>query len=56
LPSDHPLWSAPNLVLTPHIGGSSTAGWLPRAFELVGQQIGRLQRGEALHNIVDGDY
>ena len=22
LPADHPLWSAPNLLITPHVGGS----------------------------------
>ena len=34
LPADHPLWDAPNLLLTPHVGGG-TAGWDRRAYRLV---------------------
>ena len=34
LPEDHPLWRAPNLLLSPHVGGNSDAmdarGYTPR--------------------------
>ena len=30
LPSDHPLWSAPGVLISPHVGGNSSA-FLPRA-------------------------
>src|ERR1700735_4500916 len=44
LPADHPLWDAPNLLLTPHFAGDT----LPadrRAFALVGEQVNRYVRG-----------
>jgi len=55
LPDGHPLWSAPNLILTPHVGGSSPQ-FMARAIQLAGQQIRRMQAGEPLENIVTGDY
>lgn len=55
LPSGHPLWNAPNLVLTPHVAGG-TSGWERRAYRLVREQVLRLHRGEALHNIVGSGY
>ena len=55
LPRDHPLWDAPNLVLTPHVGGG-TRGWERRAYGLVGEQIRRLHAGEPLVNQVDHGY
>ncbi|HVW79274.1 MAG TPA: 2-hydroxyacid dehydrogenase [Alloacidobacterium sp.] len=55
LPEGHPLWSAPNLLLTPHVGGSSPL-FMPRAFDLVGAQVRRYINGEPLQNVVHGDY
>jgi phosphoglycerate dehydrogenase-like enzyme len=56
LPPDHPLWSAPNFLLTPHVA-SSTPLFLERAFELVARQVAHLQKGEPLENIVsDAGY
>ena len=55
LPADHPLWDAPNLMLTPHVGGG-TRGWERRAYHLVRAQILRLLRGEALVNQVAAGY
>lgn len=55
LPADHPLWDAPNLLLTPHFAGDT----LPadrRAFALVGEQVGRYVRGEPLVNVVKDGY
>ncbi|MGN9777763.1 2-hydroxyacid dehydrogenase [Micromonospora sp. H33] len=54
LPSDHPLWTMPNVLLTPHIAGS-VRGLLPRAYRLVGDQVRRFAAGEPLINaVVDG--
>lgn len=51
LPSDHALWRAPNCLITPHVGGDTTA-FEPRARRLVQDQLERLVRGEPLENIV----
>ncbi len=54
LPADNPLWTMPNVLLTPHVAGS-VRGLLPRAYRLVGDQIRRLSAGEPLDNqVVDG--
>lgn len=55
LPPDHPLWTAPGLLLTPHVAGS-VAGLLPRAYGLVGDQLRRYAAGAPLDNVVTGDY
>jgi len=52
LPEGHPLWSAPNLTLTPHVGGGTT-NFMPNAFGLVGDQVRRLAAGEALRFRID---
>lgn len=51
LPQDHPLWSAPGLLISPHVGGNSSA-FLPRARRLVADQLARLATGEELVNRV----
>jgi phosphoglycerate dehydrogenase-like enzyme len=54
LPGDHPLWTLPNVLITPHVGGS-VRGLPPRAYRLVGDQLRRFAAGEALINqVVDG--
>ena len=55
LPDGHPLWSAPNLLITPHVGGASSAMW-PRAHRVVREQLERYVRGEPLANQVTGAY
>ena len=55
LPSDHPLWRAPGLLLSPHVGGASSAMW-PRAHRLVREQLQRYADGEPLANVMTGDY
>ena len=55
LPTDHPLWKAPNLLIAPHVGGNSSAMW-PRAYKLVREQLHRFAAGEPLANVVTGDY
>ncbi|MFN2559849.1 MAG: 2-hydroxyacid dehydrogenase [Jatrophihabitans sp.] len=55
LPAGHPLWAAPNLVLTPHIGGG-THGWEDRAYRLVREQVLRYLAGQPLENLVENGY
>ena len=51
LPADHPLWSAPGVLISPHVGGNSSA-FEPRARRLVAAQIRRLRAGEPLDNLL----
>lgn len=51
LPAGHPLWSAPNCMITPHIGGS-TPEFIHRAFGFAAQQVRRFIAGEPLDNVV----
>jgi phosphoglycerate dehydrogenase-like enzyme len=51
LPDDHPLWSCPNLIITPHIGGSS-AQFAPRALSIAAGELRRYMSGEPLLNVV----
>ncbi|MEJ7834502.1 MAG: 2-hydroxyacid dehydrogenase [Nocardioides sp.] len=55
VPADSPLWSAPGLLLTPHVGGASSAMW-PRAHRLVRDQLHRYAAGEDLWNVMSGEY
>jgi phosphoglycerate dehydrogenase-like enzyme len=55
LPEDHPLWDAPNLLLTPHVGGASTA-MEPRSYALIREQLVRFAAGEPLRNVMTGEY
>jgi phosphoglycerate dehydrogenase-like enzyme len=52
LPADHPLWTMPNVLLTPH-----TAGHGPylddRRYDVLSENCGRFARGETLRNVVD---
>ena len=51
LPDDHPLWTAPGVLITPHIAGGTTA-MLPRMAALVRDQLERLRDGHSLRNVV----
>ncbi|WP_121256538.1 2-hydroxyacid dehydrogenase [Nocardioides ferulae] len=55
LPAESPLWSAPNLLISPHVGGASSAMW-PRAYRLVRDQLHRFAAGEPLANVMRGAY
>jgi phosphoglycerate dehydrogenase-like enzyme len=55
LPSDHPLWVAPGVIITPHVGGG-THGWQKRGYRLVREQIERFAAGEQLQNVVGKAY
>lgn len=55
LPEGHPLWSLPEVFLTPHMAGS-TPKLFERGFRLVHQQVARYVRGEPLQNVVTDGY
>lgn len=51
LPPGHPLWHAPGLLISPHVGGSTSA-FLPRAKRLLRGQLHRFVAGEPLENVI----
>ena len=51
LPPDHPLWSCPNLLISPHVGGDTSA-FGPRATSLVRDQLVRWAAGQELRNVI----
>ena len=51
LPAGHPLWSAKNLLLVPHVGGNSGA-FEPRGRALIESQLKLLAAGSALEHVV----
>jgi phosphoglycerate dehydrogenase-like enzyme len=52
LPDGHPLWQAPGLLLTPHVGGAVYEA-VDRAYRVVGEQLARLAAGQPLRNIIE---
>ena len=51
LPADHPLWHTPGVLISPHVGGNTSA-FLPRARRLVAAQLRRWREGEPMVNVV----
>ncbi len=52
LPDDSPLWSLPNVVLSPHIS-AVTEGNDRRTADLFAENAGRYLEGMPLRNVVD---
>ncbi len=53
LPEGHPLFALPNVLISPHVGGRTSA-MVPRMARLITQQIARMQRGDDPINVVLG--
>jgi phosphoglycerate dehydrogenase-like enzyme len=51
LPPEHPLWRAPGVLISPHVGGNTSA-FLPRIGRLVREQIERWESGSELLNVI----
>jgi phosphoglycerate dehydrogenase-like enzyme len=51
LPEGHPLWSCPNLLITPHVA-ASTPQFSPRALRTAADELRRYMKGEPLKNVV----
>jgi phosphoglycerate dehydrogenase-like enzyme len=52
LPADHPLWRTPGVLISPHVGGASSA-FVPRAVALLRDQIAAFVGGRPLRNVVN---
>lgn len=56
MPPDHALWSMPNVIMTPHISGSSAGReFLPRVWELFAENLARYGEGRPLLNELTAD-
>jgi len=53
LPAGHPLWSAPGLLLTPHVAGSTAGAW-DRAWAVALRQLEAYASGDRPPNLVAG--
>ncbi|RZB16512.1 dihydrofolate reductase [Streptomyces sp. F001] len=51
LPPGHPLWRAPGVLISPHVGGPTSA-FLPRAKRLLVDQLSRYVNREPLRNVI----
>ncbi|MFF3513310.1 2-hydroxyacid dehydrogenase [Streptomyces sp. NPDC002573] len=51
LPAGHPLWHAPGVLISPHVGGPTSAFW-PRARRLLIAQLNRFAQGEPMANVM----
>ncbi|WP_086869050.1 2-hydroxyacid dehydrogenase [Streptomyces viridochromogenes] len=51
LPPAHPLWRAPGVLISPHVGGPTSA-FLPRAKRLLVDQLTRWVNREPLRNVI----
>ena len=51
LPSSHELWRLPGVLISPHLGGATSAMW-PRVLTRLGDQLRRLSAGERLRAII----
>jgi phosphoglycerate dehydrogenase-like enzyme len=52
LPTDHPLWQAPNLIITPHISSESELG-VTRVWEIARENLRRYIAGDKMLSEVD---
>jgi phosphoglycerate dehydrogenase-like enzyme len=52
LPSEHPFWRMPNVLLSPHTA-DRVEGFLDPAFESFVENLDRFRKGEPLANVVD---
>lgn len=55
LPEGHPLWRAPNLLITPHVAGSGDH-MIERPMAFAAEQVRRYIQGEPLENVAQDGY
>jgi len=52
LPADHPLWTMPGVLITPHMAGYGP-GLDERRYQVIAENCRRFDAGEPLRNVVD---
>jgi phosphoglycerate dehydrogenase-like enzyme len=53
LPAEHPLWTLPNVLLTPHIAVRGVENLPERRYQVLLENARRFASGETLRNVVD---
>ena len=53
LPADHPLWAAPDCIISMHLSGRSQATMFPRAAALFLENLAAFRAGRPMRNVVD---
>jgi phosphoglycerate dehydrogenase-like enzyme len=53
LPADHPLWTLPGVLITPHVAIAGAPGWYERRTAILVENCRRFAAGEPLVNVVD---
>lgn len=54
LPADHPIWDAPNAIITPHIsGGFALPETLEQIVDIFAENLNHFLNGEPLRNVID---
>jgi phosphoglycerate dehydrogenase-like enzyme len=53
LPPDSPLWSVPNLIVTPHVSADDGDNYVPITLDIFFNNMRRYLEGEPLQNVVD---
>ena len=53
LPADSPLWTAKNVIMTPHMGCDDEDNYIHRCFDIFFENLVRMANGEELDNVVD---
>jgi phosphoglycerate dehydrogenase-like enzyme len=53
LPPDHPIWAAPNLIMTPHCSVDDHTVYLDRCLDIFVDNLARYLEGRPLRNVVD---
>ena len=52
LPADHPLWDAPNLIISPHFAGASGLTGPKRLADMAADNLERFLKGEPLRHVI----
>jgi phosphoglycerate dehydrogenase-like enzyme len=52
LPADHPLWAAPNLIISPHVAGAVGKAGFDRLADVAAKNVERLLAGQPLANVI----
>ena len=53
LAEESPLWTTPNLIITPHNSTDDVEQYIPRTFEMFFANLARFIEGKPLENLVD---